>query len=267
MNVGRALAGRCIVVTRPSAQAVALVAAIEREGGMAFRFPVLEIGDPADAAALAAAAARIDEYDLAVFVSPNAVARALGAITALRPWPEQLRAAAMGPTSAAALRRGGVAAVLLPAAGSDSEALLAAPELQADCIRGRRVVVFRGDGGRELLAESLTARGARVERVACYRRGRPAIDAAPLRARLAQGGIDAVAVSSSEGLRNLVQMVGVGAEASLKALPLFVGHARIGAEAARMGFARVVHTATGDDGLLAGLKGFFASDGKDRKQA
>lgn len=260
MSPAPALAGRHIVVTRPPAQAAALASAIEAAGGVAVLFPVLEIGDPPDTAALDAAMARLDQFDLAVFVSPNAVERGLAAVTSRRAWPPGLRAAAMGPASAAALRRGGVQEVLLPADGSDSEALLACPELQAERIRGRQIVVFRGDGGRELLAESLLARGAGVERVTCYRRGRPALDAAPLRAQLAEGAIAAVTVTSSEGLRNLVAMVGTDGAAQLKDCPLFAAHARICAEAQRMGFRRALRTAAGDAGLLAGLVGYFASD-------
>lgn len=256
-----ALRGHSVVVTRPVAQAVALAAAIEREGGIVLRFPVLEIGDAPDAGPLREAARDIERFDLAVFVSPNAVERALGVITARRPWPQHVRAAVMGRTSAQALQRHGVHEVLLPVGGSDSEALLALPALQAERMRGCRVAIFCGDGGRELLAETLAARGARVERVTCYRRGRPAIDAAPLRGRLALGAVDAVTVSSSEGLRNLVDMVGAEAAPRLKALPLFVPHARIGAAAAALGFAQVVRTAPGDEGLLAGLHGYFEKRG------
>jgi uroporphyrinogen-III synthase len=79
---------------------------------------------------------------------------------------------------------------------------------------------------------------------------------------LARGAVDAVTVTSSEGLRNLLAMVGAAGESALKAAPLFVAHQRIAEEAAAMGFADVAATAPGDAGLLAGLEARFI--GKDR---
>jgi uroporphyrinogen-III synthase len=164
----------------------------------------------------------------------------------------------MGETSARAIARYGVSEIVTPAGRFDSEALLELPDFGAERIRGRRVVIFRGDTGRETLGEGLRARGAQVEYVACYRRGRPQADPA----LLAEGGIDAVTVTSSEGLRNLVEMAGTTAAARLKSTPLFVAHRRIADEAARLGFREAIVTAPGDAGLLEGLVAYF---GKERK--
>ncbi|CAG0944404.1 partial Uroporphyrinogen-III synthase, partial [Gammaproteobacteria bacterium] len=159
MNRTHTLSGRRIVVTRPAEQAEKLAVLIESRGGHAVRFPVLAIFDAADPGPLQAAAERIDGFDIAVFVSPNAVEKALGAITAQRDWPERVVAAAMGETSARAIARFGVTQIVKPAGGRfDSEALLQRPEFAADAIRGRRVAIFRGDSGRELLGETLEAR-------------------------------------------------------------------------------------------------------------
>ena len=195
-----ALRGKRIVVTRPAEQAEKLAREIEARGGSALRFPVLAIFDADDPRPLRDAAARIDGFDLAIFVSPNAARKALAVITEKRPWPAKVAAAAMGETSARSIAAFGVARILAPEGGRfDSEALLERPELQAEALRGRRVAIFRGDAGRELLGETLAARGARVERIPCYRRGRPRIDAGPLRTALAQGAVDALTVTSSEG--------------------------------------------------------------------
>lgn len=254
MSAGR-LAGRRIVVTRPAGQNEGLAEMIRAEGGEPIVFPVLEILDLADTRALVAAADRLDEYDLAVFISPNAVDKALNVIGARRGWPVRLRAATIGRASEKALARYGVTNVIAPSGRFDSEALLALPQL-AD-VQGWRVVVFRGDGGRELLGDTLRSRGATVEYVECYRRVRPNADVEPLLKRWGRGEIDAVTVSSSEGLRNLYDMLGKLGQAWLKRTPLLAPHARIAENARALGCERVIETGPADEGLCAGLVAFL----------
>lgn len=254
MNAGP-LAGRRIVVTRPAGQNEGLAEMIRAEGGEPIVFPVLEILDLDDTRGLVAAADRLDEYDLAVFISPNAVDKALNVIGARRGWPHRLRAATIGRASEKALARYGVTNVIAPSGRFDSEALLALPQL-AD-VQGWRVVVFRGDGGRELLGDTLRSRGATVEYVECYRRARPNADVEPLLKRWGRGEIDAVTVSSSEGLRNLYDMLGKLGQAWLKRTPLLAPHARIAENARALGCERVIETGPADEGLCAGLVAFL----------
>lgn len=215
------LAGVRVLVTRPAHQAEPLARLIEQDGGEAIRFPTLAIVPPRDPGRLADIVARLEHFDLAVFVSRNAVERAAEAIHARHSGlPPQLAIAAAGRTSAQALARAGVRAVLAPAERFDSEALLELPALRQ--VSGRRVVIFRGEGGRELLGETLAARGARVEYAECYRRIRPAADTGPLRARLQQGGIDLVTVTSGEGLQNLFDMLGEAGRPRLRRTPFVV---------------------------------------------
>ena len=114
-----ALAGRRIVVTRPVAQAGDLSKLIRDECGEPVLFPAIEIRDVEDARPLNALLQRLDQFDLAIFVSPNAVNKVLGLIHApenlRRGWPAGLRAATIGPGSEKALRRHGVAEVIAPA--------------------------------------------------------------------------------------------------------------------------------------------------------
>jgi uroporphyrinogen-III synthase len=254
MSAGR-LAGRRIVVTRPAGQNEGLAELIRAEGGEPIVFPVLEILDLDDTRALVAAADRLHEYDLAVFISPNAVDKALNVIGARRAWPPGLRAATIGRASERALARYGVADVIAPSGRFDSEALLALPQL-AD-VQGWRVVVFRGDGGRELLGDTLRERGATVDYIECYRRVRPNADVEPLLKRWGRGEIDAVTVSSSEGLRNLYDMLGKLGQAWLKRTPLLAPHARIVENARALGCERVIETGPADEGLCAGLVAFL----------
>jgi len=253
------LAGRHVVVTRPAGQAAHFATALTEAGAIPVLYPVLEIRDIEDPAPLLDAAIRLDSFDLAVFVSPNAIEKALNLILSRRAWPEGLRVAALGKSSERELARHGIRDVISPPLRFDSEALLELPELSG--VNGWRVIVFRGDGGRELLGDTLKKRGASVEYVSCYRRARPQLDPAPLLKLWEQGRLDAVTLTSSEGLRNFFDMVGHLGQAWLKKTPAFVPHARIAEQAQALGLARVIPTGPGDDGLMAGLMQYFASDG------
>lgn len=254
------LAGRTILVTRPAAQAGALAEAISASGGNPVVFPVLEISDVVDLQPLLHASDRLDEFDFAVFISANAVNKALNVILARRAWPARLRAVTVGKSSERELARFGIGQVISPSGRFDSEALLALPELASAEVAGKRFVIFRGDGGRELLGDALVARGATIEYVECYRRGKPNLDTAPLMKLWARGELDAITLTSSEGLRNLFDMVGTLGQAWLRKSLVFVPHERI-AEAARcLGLEQVVMTAPGDEGLLSGLQEYFRKD-------
>jgi uroporphyrinogen-III synthase len=253
------LAGRHVVVTRPAGQAAHFATALSEAGAIPVRFPVLEIRDIEDPAALLEAAIRLDSFDIAVFVSPNAIQRALAVILARRAWPASLRVVTIGKSSERELARHGIHDVISPPLRFDSEALLELPELID--VAGKRVIIFRGDGGRELLGDTLIARGARIEYLSCYRRGKPQTDPAPLLKLWEQGRLDAVTLTSSEGLRNFFDMVGRLGQAWLRKTPAFVPHARIAEQARVLGLFNVIPTGPGDDGLMAGLVQYFASHG------
>ena len=253
---GQPLAGRSIVVTRPAGQADGLCAALEALGAEPLCFPLLTIAPVADPAPLQAMARRLGEFSLAFFVSPNAVRFALDAMLPVAPWPAGLKVATVGKGSEAALAERGFTGVIAPSIGFDSESVLALPAFQVDAVDGRRVLVLRGDGGRDLLGDTLTARGARVEYLTCYHRGGPADDPAPLVERARAGRLDALTLTSSEGVAHLLALPGVD---MLKAVPVFVPHPRIAAAAEEGGFAQVVLTGPGDRGLIDGLAAHFAA--------
>ena len=234
-----------IVITRPRELAGGLAAAIEKAGGRAIVFPTIEIEDAPPPAALA----RLDAYDLAVFVSPTAVQKVMGR---LAQWPEAVPAAAIGAGSKRELERFGVRGVLAPEEGADSEALLRLPELQE--MRGKRVVIFRGGAGRPLLGDALAERGARVDYAEGYRRVPARGDAAPLLAQWRRGEVHAVTVSSSEGLDNLVALVGA---TPLAATPLFVPHERVAARAREHGARQVTVAGASDAAVVERLVAYF----------
>lgn len=220
MSPTGALAGLGVLVTRPAHQADGLCRLIEQAGGRAHRFPVLEILPPSDPGPLRAVIDRLDSYDWAVFISANAVECALEPVLAARRWPSATRIAVVGRSSAQALQRHGLRADLCPADRFDSEALLALPAMQQ--VEGLRMVIFRGDGGREHLAETLRGRGARVDYIEAYRRARPDADVTPLLAQWRAGAIDIVLVTSAESLHNLVAMTAPEGAGLLRRTPLLL---------------------------------------------
>jgi uroporphyrinogen-III synthase len=249
------LDGLGILITRPARQAAGLARQVAAIGGSPVIFPAIVILPPEDRKALDQAQLELARYDFAVFVSANAVEYGVGDPGA---WPRNLIAFAPGPGTAAALAAVGIADVRLPTSTMDSEGLLALPELSR--ISGKRIVIFRGGGGRELLAETLVARGAIVDTVDCYRRARPTSGAAGLEESLQAGRIDATTLTSSEGLDNLWALLGADARARLVATPMFVPHSRIAARAGELGIARVIVTPPADAGLLAALLEYFTTN-------
>ncbi len=241
------LAGLNIVVTRPREQAAQLAQRITQAGGQAILFPLLKISPATDPQPLRALVARLFEFNLAIFISPNAVRYGMEAMQPAGALPDTLKIATIGQGSAKALRDYGVQNIIAPQAKFDSEALLALPELQQ--VTGWRVLIFRGDGGRELLGDMLKARGATVEYAACYQRAKPQQDVGTLLAAHPH----AITVTSSEALGYLWDMLDEVGRAHLVAVPLFVPHARIAEAAKRLSWRKVVPTAGGDDGLLSGL--------------
>lgn len=217
---------------------------IEQAGGIPLLFPLLDIAPAPDTQALRQQIARLAECDLAIFISPNAVQYGIAAIRAAgATLPPTLKIATVGQGSANALRELGITGVIVPAGRFDSEGLLALPELQN--VAGWRVMILRGDGGRELLGDTLKARGAKVEYVACYRRSMPPLDVNALLATAP----DAITVTSSEALGHLGQML----DGHMLDTPLFVPHARIAGLAHSQGWRHIQLTESGDDGLLSAL--------------
>lgn len=255
----RPLTGLNIVVTRPRGQAEKLAQCIEMAGGHATLFPLLEISPVLDLAPLYSLAKRLHEFNLAIFISPNAVLYGMQAILNTDEkkeeidirrqvkFPASLKIATVGQGSVRALRGYGLENILAPHNRFDSEALLALPELQH--VAGQNVVIFRGNGGRELLGDTLKSRGARVEYVTCYQRNKPTQNATQLIATHP----DAITITSSEAMGYLNDMVNNIEKQELTMVPIFVPHIRIAEVANQLGWCNVILTGAGDDGLMSGL--------------
>ena len=253
MPVVKALDEVTVLVTRPAHQAEKLCHLIEDQGGTALRFPVIEIAEPRDSDKLNTVIGQLNEYNIAIFISPNAVERAYRLVMDHGGWPDKLKIAAVGKGSAKALEKKGMVVDFFPDQQFNSEALLAMEDMQS--VSGKRIVIFRGEGGRELLADTLRSRGARVDYAECYRRVKPDTDASELKKHLSSHAIDVITVTSDEGLQNLYDMVDSSVRPTLLHLPLVVVSERTKKLSQALGFqvpAMVAKNAS-DDMLVQAL--------------
>ncbi len=249
------LRGAGIVITRPARQAALLAQQIAAVGGTPLIFPTIAILPPDDTRALDEVHRRLAQFDYAIFVSANAAEYGVGNPAA---WPAALPAFAPGPGTATALAAAGIRDVRQSRTTMDSEGLLELAELAAPA--GKRVVIFRGGAGRDLLADTLTARGAQVTRVDCYRRAKPQSGAEGLTDAWRERRVDAMTLTSGEGLDNLWEMLDAYGRQELVATPVFVSHPRIAEHAHALKLAHVIVAEPTDAGLIASLLQYFAAD-------
>jgi uroporphyrinogen-III synthase len=191
----RRLAGVGVLVTRPQAQSAELCRLLEAHGATTFAFPAITIDALATPPEFARRIGDPNAFDLVVFTSANAVRHGAALLG-----PRRDRAiAAIGPATRRALDLAGYPVAITPRGGFDSEHLLAEPALRD--LAGRRVLLVKGVGGRDLLARELAARGARVESLEVYRRSPAAPEPARLREledRLDAGALQVVTATSVE---------------------------------------------------------------------
>jgi uroporphyrinogen III methyltransferase/synthase len=256
-----------VVITRPAGQSGELIQQLQMAGLATLEFPLIDIAPVLDDAPLRDALASLDRYALVVFVSPNAVDHAFARSAAI--WPHALPIGVVGPGSVRALARHGVGApahrVISPAAsaadeatGFDSEGLFAALDasLGAASLEGKRVLIVRGDGGREWLADRLREAGAEVDAVAAYRRivPEPPIGAWARVHQLLAGEPHAWLLTSSEGVRNLHELahehLTADEIAQLKHAILVAPHPRIAQTARALGFDRITVSGAGDERIV-----------------
>lgn len=247
MNTQRSLQGLHIAVTRPLAQAQSLSAAIAQQGGSAISYPLLAVTALDDYAQFNQQLTKLATTDWAIFISSNAVDFAMPRVVEHYPQlPSQLQFAAIGPQTAEALAPYGVDNVLIPHQRYDSETLMSLPEMQN--VAGKTVMIFRGVGGRELMADTLKARGAQVYFAESYQRINPQTDTRLLDHYWQQGKLDALVVTSSEAMRYLLTLADKAPW--LTHVTLCVNHERIAELPKARGLKVLVAEAPGDAAMM-----------------
>lgn len=163
-----------VLVTRSIAQAGTLGDALKASGYEVTFFPALSI-DAVDAADILAARAGEPVPDIALFISTNAVEFGYAALDL----PASVTLGAIGDATASALSDLGATVTITNAEGSNSESLLHHRALTED-VSGKQILIVRGKGGREVLADTLAERGANVSYVEVYERLVPEVSDAAI---------------------------------------------------------------------------------------
>ena len=236
----RPLRGRRIVVTRPREQSLGLADELERLGASVVIVPLVRIEPPEDASALESALAELDRYDWVIFTSVNGVA----AVRTLAANMGEAKVAAVGPATAAAVRRLGAELSFVPERYAAEDIVAGLEPLS-----GARVLLPQADIADPGLAEELRSRGATVDAVPAYRTvevERTSSELAELRAA------DAVVLASGSAARSLASHRGAG-----EALVVCIGPKT--ADAARdvgLTVGLVAHEAT-FEGIIQALVSHF----------
>jgi uroporphyrinogen-III synthase len=227
-----------VLVTRPEHQAGKLCQLLVDQGLAPVRFPTLAIQASSDMVLLRRTLANLGKFQWLIFISANAVNFALKANGGKIPQLNSVSLAAVGQATALALADAGLTVNVVPEQGFSSEALLSEPRLQN--LYGQRILIVRGEGGREELAETLRERGAETEYLEVYRRVVPEIDKTEMQGLLEEQELAAITITSGEALQNLLMMTASEYHPLLLATPLIVVSGRIAQLADDMGFKQIV---------------------------
>ena len=234
-----------IAITRPVDQTKQLSQLITAAGGNVITFPLIQIAALDDYNAFEKVIQEIANYDWLIFISSNAVQNSMPRLLN-HGIPSQLRFAAIGPTTAESLKSFGVNEVLIPKVRFDSESLLSLPDMLD--MHGKRVMLVRGIGGRDVLANTLVQRGAIVTFAECYQRVNPQTNCDVLAHAFAQQQLHRIVVTSSEAMRFLLNLAG---DADwLKQVTICVNHARIAEEPLKRGLTVKIASSSGDEAML-----------------
>jgi uroporphyrinogen-III synthase len=197
------LQGIGVLVTRPELQAMPLCRLLEAQGASTLRLAAVEIKALGERRALAARLGALENFDVIIFTSANAVRFGASLLDQKR----DLTLAAIGPATARALNQAGYRVAIQPRATSDTEGLLMHPRLEQ--VAGQRILLITGSTGRQLLPLELTRRGATVVSADVYERA-PAIPSAAtltaVHARFTAGEMQVITATSLEVGRNLLEM-------------------------------------------------------------
>lgn len=228
-----------LLLTRPAEESRALAAVLAEHGVFASSLPLLAIQALPETPEQRALLLDLERYAAVIVVSKAAARLGLERLACYWPQPPQQQWFSVGASTGRLLADYGLNACW-PPSGEDSEALLQLPQLRtAVQVPEPRVLIIKGEGGRELLAERLRAQGVTVDYLSLYRRTLPDHPAGSLLKRIREDRLNGLLVSSGQGLEHLRQLA-AGDWPQLASLPLFVPSLRVADQARAAGAQHVV---------------------------
>lgn len=253
------LAGLTVVNTRPAHQAKPLSDFITEAGGVVIELPVIKISPPSDPDKLQSQLIRNQESDLAIFISANAAEAGISALGGGQHWPDNVAIVAVGRATAAKLSALGLTVSLVSPEPYNSEALLTLPQLQN--LIGKKISIFRGEGGREFLAHTLRDRGARVDYLECYSRVIPESNPTALYQCWDEKRVLLIVVTSNEGLQNLMDLIDSRHRADLLSSTLVVVSQRTIIRARELGFqvAPILTSNASNEGIMEAILHWYGN--------
>lgn len=238
-----------VVITRPLHQAQNLALLIQKNGGKVIFFPTLEILPIKNNVNLQKAAKNIDQFDIVIFVSANAVDYFLKAHTPSS--RDDAIAIAVGSGTAHALCKGKITAIIPE--NHSSEGILNLKELQN--IKDKSIALFCGENSKPLLKKVLLARGATVEEIVCYRRQCPDVNVDKIATAWREAGVNYLISTSTESLQNLYFIFAKIDSTWLLQIPLLVVSDSMSALAQQLGFKTIIRTqGASDDAICKSLR-------------
>ncbi len=249
--MSRVLDGVNVLVTRPEQQAEALCESIENLGGTAVRFPVIEITQSKNQQAAKAALDNISHYDIGIFISRNAVDWTMKLLAEKSSALDKLTLIAIGVATAETLKQVSSAQIITNS-GTNSGALLELDALSAEEIIDKKIIIFRGEGGREYLATALRERGAQVDYADVYRRDCPEYSSDTIDELCRSSLPDIVIATSNNGLENLFTLLNDEQRNLLLSKQLIVMSERMLNFSIEFGFSRapILAEESCDEGIL-----------------
>lgn len=244
-----------ILLCRPQATSASLCRIIEQHGGRCYAVPTMQI-DPvatkSEQEAIKAKVLDLDHYQKVIFISQNAVQYGVEYLDQYWPQlPVDTRFFAIGEATARAAQNSGLMDTQFAIGAMTSETLLALPELAR--VEGQKVLIFRGIGGRETLANTLRERGAAVDYCELYHRICPADLAQQLQANDfgRASGQRLIVVHSGESLANLNAALDQAGLKAWRKLPIVVPSKRVEQQAEEMGFThRLLASNAGEKAMM-----------------
>lgn len=255
MHTHEFLSDKTVIVTRPLAQAQNMCKSLERNQATVVHFPAICITAAKNIEPAKNALKKLKTYNTVIFISTNAVHYSMDLVQQLSLSFQEKQLAAVGPATKIALESYGHSVNIVPTTGFTSEALLNHKSLSQ--VEGKKILIIRGQSGRERLRQELESRGAEVSYAEVYQRQlptqRPKIDLSELPKE-----DTAILIYSVETVQNLWSLCSQDEKQWLTNATLIVGSERIAKSASSVGFAKkpIIAENSSDEAMLKAVIGW-----------